>query len=325
MSIERICVVGGGAIGSLTAAHLSRAAEVWMLTRRPDHAEAVRALRVSGKSDFVSEMHATHNPAELPEFDLGILATKTTHLDAGAASLAGLSPNATMMTMQNGLGAEDVVRRHGDWPLISAVTFMSGNRQGDGHVEYELDTATWMGPYAGTATPLDIVREVGRLFADGGLQAEVMPDLVPAQWSKLIFNAAVNGVAALTGLPHVAEFADRSGLASLGHVVEALIDEGKAVAAAAGVELHEDPWEMNVLAVRRGETRSSDYAHLPSMLEDVNARRLTEVDAIGGALVRQGIRAGVPTPLNAAVYRLIKGKEHSWERDAGPVADEVSR
>ena len=97
------------------------------------------------------------------------------------------------------------------------------------------------------------------------------------------------------------------------------------MAAAAGVELHEDPWEMNVLAVRRGETSSSDYAHLPSMLEDVNARRLTEVDAIGGALVRQGIRAGVSTPLNAAVYRLIKGKEHSWERDAGPLAEEVAR
>lgn len=315
VAIRRACVVGAGTIGSLAAAHLSRVVEVWVLTRRPEHARALNdnGLRVSGKATFLADVRATADVDELPPFDLGVLATKTTDLPRSAAALAGASPGATMITMQNGLGAEEVVRKHGDWDVISAVTFMSGVRHSDDHVEYELDTATWMGPYAGTDTPIEVVEEAGCLFRNAGLRVEVMADLIPPQWSKLIFNAAVSGVSALTGLPHVREFAARGEPTDLGHLVADVIEEGKAVATAAGIELHEDPWEMNCLAVERGETQLSDYAHLPSMLEDVRARRSTEVDAISGALVREGRRVGVPTPLNAAIYRLVKAKERSWK------------
>jgi len=86
-----------------------------------------------------------------------------------------------------------------------------------------------------------------------------------------------------------------------------LVDEGQAVAAAAGVELWEDPWEMNVLATQRG------HRHSPSMLEDVKAHRPTEVDLITGSLVREANRLGVPVPLHETMYRLIKAKEASWE------------
>lgn len=313
-ALTRVCVIGAGSIGCLLASHLSRVREVWVLTRRAAQAEHLRSegLRVSGKSSFVGHPGATSDTAELPPFDLGIFAVKAIHLEEAAARLEGFAPDATMMTIQNGLGAEEVVARHGDWPLISAVTFMSGNRHSDVHVEYELDTATWLGPWAGTGTPLERVQQVGELINASGLHAEWMADLLPAQWSKLIFNSAVNGVAALTGLPHVSLFADEADPPALGPVVRALIDEGKAVAAAAGIELHEDPWEMNVLAVARGETNASDYAHLPSMLEDVLARRPTEVDFIAGAIVREAAKHGVEVPVTTAVHRLVKGKEASW-------------
>jgi 2-dehydropantoate 2-reductase len=87
------------------------------------------------------------------------------------------------------------------------------------------------------------------------------------------------------------------------------MDEGKRVAAAAGIELHEDPWEMNVLATQRGSR------HYPSMLEDVEARRPTEVDQITGALVREAERLGVDVPLQTAMYRLVKAREASWASD----------
>ncbi len=323
MSIERVCVIGAGAIGSLAAGHLARVCEVSVLVRRPEHARALneRGLRISGKHEHVARVWASADPAELERFDLGIFATKATDLEASAARLQGLAPAAAMMTIQNGIGAEEIVHRYGPWPIISAVTFMSGIRHSDVEVEYELDTATWMGPWATTATDLAVVRETAELFVAGGLVAEALPDLLPAQWSKLIFNAAVNGVAALTELPHVALFAREQELTDLGHLLRGLIDEGKAVAAAAGIALHDDPWEMNCLAVARGETGHGAYAHLPSMLEDVLAHRRTEVDFIGGALVREGLRLGVPTPLNAALYRLIKGKEVSWEGQAGSQKD----
>ena len=310
--IERVCVVGAGVIGSLFAAHLSRVADVWVLTRRGEHARALAAdgLTVTGRAEFTGAVHATDDPAELPEIDVAIVATKATGLDAAARALEGRLPGAIVVTVQNGLGAEQVVRGHGDWPLVSGVTFMSGTRHDDTHVEYILDTETWLGPYNGL--PYERVEELAGLIERSGLKARAFRDLRPAQWSKLIFNATVNAVAALTGLPHDAHFAAEERPTDLGHLVHALVDEGKAVATAAGIELHEDPWEMNVLATRRGS------AHYPSMLEDVEARRPTEIDLITGSLVREAERLGVPVPLHTALYRLVKAKEDSWELHREP-------
>jgi 2-dehydropantoate 2-reductase len=302
----RVCVIGAGAIGSLFAAHLSKVAEVLVLTRRQEHARALNehGLRVTGRHDFTARVTAAADPRELPEFDVGIVATKANGVEEAAARLDGRFAAATIMTVQNGLGAEETVRRHGEWPLISAVTFMSGTKHSDTHVEYILDTPTWLGPYG--ATPFERVEELAQLLVDSGLEAEALPDLRPAQWSKLIFNATVNGVAALTGLPHDAHFAAENAESDLGHLVHALVDEGKRIAAAANVELHDDPWEMNVLATKRGS------AHYPSMLEDVEARRPTEVELINGALVREAERHGVDAALQTAVYRLVAAREASY-------------
>jgi 2-dehydropantoate 2-reductase len=303
--IERVCVVGAGVIGSLFAGHLGHVVDVSVLCRRDEHARELneQGLRVSGKAEFVTRVAAATSAAELPVPDLVIIATKATGLDAAAASLAGHWPEAVVMTVLNGLGAEDVVRCYGDWPLLSAVTFISGTKHSDTHVEYILDTETWLGPYGDTA--FAIAQESGELIARSGLKIEVLPDLRPAQWSKLIFNATVNGLAALTGLPHDFHFAKEEP-GELGRVVHALIDEGKAVARAASVELHDDPWEMNVLATRRGS------AHFPSMLEDVEAGRPTEVELINGALVREAREHGVEAPQQEAVYALVRGREASY-------------
>jgi 2-dehydropantoate 2-reductase len=305
--VTKVVVAGAGSIGSLLAAHLAQVADVTVLTRREEHAAALReqGLRVSGRSDFTTRLDATVDPAELPtDCELAILACKSTDLELLAARLEGAVSRATVMTIQNGLGAEEIVAAHGDWPLLSAVTFMSGTRHGDAHVEYVLDTATWIGPYRAT-TEAD-ARRAAELIEAGGLKAEAFPDLRPAQWSKLVFNATVNGVAALTGLPHDFHFAQTEQLSDLGHLVRDLVDEGKAVAAAAGVQLHDDPWEMNVLATQRG------HRHFPSMLEDVEAKRPTEVELINGALVREAERNGVGVPLQTTVYRLVKAREASY-------------
>ena len=302
----RVCVIGAGAIGSLFAAHLAKVADVVVLTRRKEHARELndRGLQVSGRHDFTARVTAAADPNELPEFDVGIIATKASGVEDAAASLAGRFPAATIMTVQNGLGAEEIVHRHGEWPLISAVTFMSGTKHSDTHVEYVLDTPTWLGPYG--ATPFERVEELARHLVESGLEAEALPDLRPAQWSKLIFNATVNGVAALTGLPHDAHFAAEGAESDLGHLVHALMNEGKRVAATEGLVLRDDPWEMNVLATKRGS------AHYPSMLEDVEARRPTEVELINGALVREAERHGVDAPLQNAVYRLVAAREASY-------------
>ncbi len=304
--IERVCVAGAGVIGSLIAGHLASVADVSVLCRREEHARALNAegLRISGKADLSARVTAAVSPDALAEPDLVVIATKAPGLEAVASSLAGHWPRAVVMPVLNGLGAEDVVRRFGDWRLISSVTFISGTKHSDTHVEYILDTETWLGPYGDT--PLELAQEAGDLLARSGLKVEVLPDLRPAQWSKLIFNATVNGVAALTGLPHDFHFAEEDEPWSLGRLVHALVDEGKAVARAAAIELHDDPWEMNVLATRRG------HAHFPSMLEDVEARRPTEVELINGALVREARGVSVAVPFHEAVYALVRGRESAY-------------
>jgi 2-dehydropantoate 2-reductase len=300
--VKRVVVAGAGTIGSLLAAFLGRVTDVAVLVRRPEHAAALNrdGLRVSGRADFTARVTAATDPADLPTPDLVIIASKANDLEAIADRLRGEFDGATVMTIQNGLGAEDVVAARGDWPLLSSVTFMSGTRHGDAHVEYILDTETWIGPYRETSVA--DARAVAELIVTSGLKAQAFDDLRPAQWSKLIFNATVNGVAALTGLPHDHHFAEEP----LGPLVHALVEEGKAAAAAAGVELWEDPWEMNLLATRRG------FRHSPSMLEDVRAHRPTEVELINGSLVRAADRLGVAVPLQKTVYALVKGKEAGY-------------
>jgi 2-dehydropantoate 2-reductase len=293
-------------IGSLFAGHLGRVCDVSVLCRREEHARALNdhGLRVSGRNDFVTLVRASTDPAQLPEPELAIVATKTTELDAAAVRLQGHWPGASVMTVQNGLGAEEafVGRR-----VLSAVTFMSGTKHSDAHVEYILDTETWLGPYGDT--PYALAEDVAATIVSSGLKARAFADLRPAQWSKLIFNATVNAVAALTSLPHDRHFAEREHLGDLGHLVFDLVEEGKRVAEAADLELHEDPWEMNVLATQRGSR------HYPSMLEDVEAHRPTEIDHITGALVREAGRLGVAVPLHTAMYRLVKAREASWVPD----------
>ena len=303
---DGVWVIGGGVIGSLFAAHLSRVADVTLLCRRDEHAAAVseNGIRVSGRADFVGRPRASTDPAGLADAGLVIVATKANDVEAAAAQLEGRLGDGSVMTVQNGLGAEEVVRGHGPWPLLSAVTFMSGTKLADDHVEYVLDTPTWLAPY--DEAPLDLAERSAALIVESGLKAEAMPDLGPARWSKLIFNATVNSVAALTGLPHDYHFAELDRSTDLGHLVRSLMEEGKRIASAAGISLREDPWEMNVLATQRGSR------HYPSMLEDVEARRPTEVDFITGALVREADRRRVEAPLMTAVYRLVKARETSY-------------
>jgi 2-dehydropantoate 2-reductase len=305
--IRRVCVAGSGVIGSLFAAHLAQVADVSVLVRRPEHARALNdhGLDVTGRADLHAQITASTVAAELPEPELVLVCCKGTDVDAIGAKLKGHFADAAVMTVQNGLGADEIVGRHGDWPLLASVTFMSGTRHSDTSVEYILDTATWIGPSRGTTG--DDARAVADLIRSSGLKAEGFDDLRPMQWSKLIFNATVNAVAALTGLPHEARFARLDRPEDLGHLVLALMNEGKEVAAAAGVELDEDPWEMNVHATERG------HRHYPSMLEDVDAHRPTEIDLINGSLIREADRQGVAVPLQMTLYRLVKAKEASWE------------
>jgi 2-dehydropantoate 2-reductase len=304
--MKRVCIVGCGAIGSLYAAHLARVAEVWAFVRREEHAQALNrdGLRVSGKHEFHVSLKATTRADELPDCELGIVATKATQVEESISAIGHRFDEGAVVSAQNGLGSEEIIAAHTRGQVIRGTTFMSGTKHSDTHVQFELDTATWVGPFEPRHTAYALVKDAAELINAGGLKAEALRDARPAQWSKLIFNASVNGVSALTGLPHSPHFADESQFSGLGNLLHELIAEGKHVAEAAGIKLHDDPWEMNKIGAMTN--------HPPSMLYDIRRQLPTEVDFLSGAIAREAERVGVAAPLHTAVYRLIKGKESSW-------------
>ena len=140
----------------------------------------------------------------------------------------------------------------------------------------------------------------------GGMPAAAVRDARGPQWRKVIFNAATNPVGALTGLTHgrVCEYAPLRAL------VSGLVDEGKAVAAAQRIQLDADPEEL----IDHAAKPEVAYDHKASMLQDVEARRQTEIDYLNGGIVRFAREHGVPAPLNEAIWALVKGVEDSWQQ-----------
>ena len=204
-------------------------------------------------------------------------------------------------SVQNGVGNEEILAEHVKY-VIRGTTFPAGHPIAAGHIGYDIKGDTWIGPFEPTHTPMRRVEELAGLMTRAGMNTVALPDARGAQWTKLIFNASTNPVGALTLLHHGAA----TRFSATGNLFEELIAEGEAVARALKIELHGDPRQM----VQKGA--SAPGKHRASMLQDVLAKRQTEVDFMNGAIVKWGEQAGVPTPLNRALWELVKGLEHSW-------------
>jgi len=302
----RICVIGCGAVGSLFAAHLAKAgeAEIWAYDIWEDHIDAIRknGLKLSGAADFTARLNATSDPNELPGCHYGIVATKAIHTRSAIAQTAHIfDANSAVCSVQNGVGNEEIIAEHVRY-VIRGTTFPAGHPIAPGHVSYDIKGDTWIGPFEPTNPPMSKVDELAGLVTRAGMNTIALKDARGAQWTKLIFNVSTNPVGALTLLHHgaAARFQPTSQL------FNDLIIEGEAVAKKLGIELHGDPRQL----VQKGA--SAPGKHKASMLQDVLSTRQTEVDFMNGAIVKWGEKVGVPTPLNKALWELIKGLEHSW-------------
>jgi 2-dehydropantoate 2-reductase len=304
----RVCVVGCGAVGSLFAAHLAQVggSEVWAYDLQRDHVDAInsRGLRISGVSDLVGDVRATNDPERIPPCDYGIVATKSMHTEAAIAATASAFEGGAVCSVQNGVGNEELIASRVA-RVIRGTTFPAGHLVEPGHVEQDTGGKTWIGPFEPKPAAMDEVERLAEALTEGGMETVAMPDSRGAQWTKLIFNAASNPVGALTGLPH-GWACERDDIRKL---VRGLVAEGRAVADALGVELDSDPDDLIDHATKVA------HDHKASMLQDVEARRPTEVDFLNGGISRFGREQGIETPLNDALWALVKGLEHSWKLD----------
>jgi 2-dehydropantoate 2-reductase len=302
----KICVIGCGAVGSLFAAHLAKAgeAEIWAYDVWKEHTDAIRkdGLRLSGATEFTVRLNATSDANELPRCDYGIVATKAIHTQTAIAQTAhAFDENSAVCSVQNGVGNEEIIAEHVKY-VIRGTTFPAGHPIAPGHIGYDIKGDTWIGPFEPTNTPMNKVEELAGLMTRSGMNTIALKDARGAQWTKLIFNASTNPTGALTLLHHGAA----SRFAPTAQLFNDLIAEGEAVARKLGIELHGDARKL----VQKGA--DAPGKHRASMLQDVLAKRQTEVDFMNGAIVRWGEKIGMATPLNKAMWELIKGLEHSW-------------
>jgi 2-dehydropantoate 2-reductase len=303
----KVCVVGCGAVGSLFAAHLAQLdeVEVWAYDLDRAHVDAINAvgLRLTGAGELVGRFNATTDASELPACDFGIVATKAMHTESAIAATAHAFAGGAVATVQNGVGNEETIARHVT-RVIRGTTFPAGKILAPGVVQWDVKGDTTLGPFEPSPAPLEEVERIADACTRGGMPTSAVPDARPAQWRKLIFNAATNPVGALTGLTH-GRVCERPHLCAL---VSELVDEGKAVAAAQGIVLDADPEEL----IDHAAKPEVAYDHKASMLQDVEAKRATEIDFLNGGIARFGRELGVPTPMNDAVTALVKALEDSW-------------
>ncbi len=303
----RVCVVGCGAVGSLFAAALAQLddVEVWAYDLDPAHVAAINehGLRISGAGELVGRLRATTDASELPPCDFGIVAVKSMHTDSAMAATAHAFANGAVCSVQNGAGNEEIVARHVR-EVIRGTTFPAGHVIEPGHVGWDTKGDTHIGPFEASPAPMAKVEALADACSRGGMPTHALEDARGAQWRKLIFNAASNAIAALTGLTHgrVAEPPTRD-------LAWAVMAEGRAVADAQGIVLDMSPEELFDFAARKEVA----YDHKPSMLQDVEAGRQTEIDFLNGAIATFGERHGVDAPLNRALTALVKGLERSRE------------
>jgi 2-dehydropantoate 2-reductase len=305
----RVTIVGCGAVGSLFAANLAQLddVEVWAFDLDREHVAAINehGLRLSGAGEIVGKLSATTDAAELPPSDFGIVATKCMHTAAAIEATAGAFANGSVCSVQNGVGNEEALAQHVE-RVIRGTTFPAGRVVEPGHVQWDVKGDTTIGPFEPSPAPTADVEQLADACTRGGMPTQAVADARGPQWRKLIFNAATNPIGALTGLTHGRVVED----AELRRLVSEFVAEGKEVAAVQGGELDADPEELIDHAARPDVA----YDHKASMLQDVEARRPTEIDYLNGGIARFGREQSVPTPMNDAVTALIRGLEASWRQ-----------
>lgn len=305
----RVAVIGTGAMGSVYAGLMGAAGvDVWAIDTWQAHIDAMRAdgLHVSGASgDRVVKLNASQSVADAGPIDLAIIATKASGVEAAAHAVKPLlAKDATVLTIQNGVGSADKVAAivGAERLLVGVVGGFGASIPKPGHVHHNGWEFVRLGEYAGGMT--ERLETVGKVWERGGFRVLLFPDIHRMVWEKLICNIAYSGPCTLTGL-------------TIGEVIESA--EAFRIASGCAREAF-DMARLQNIAVQIEEPVKyvRDFGlkipgARPSMLLDHMAGRRSEIDAINGAIPPLGDKFGVETPFNDVVVALVKGKETAFK------------
>lgn len=307
----KVAIMGGGAMGGLWAGLLGTAdVDVTIVDVAPQVVEAIRSeglIITSAEGVQHTRPSACGDPADVGVVDIVYFFTKAHHT-AAAASLARplVADDTTVVSLQNGWGNSDVIGKAlGEGRLVSGVTYQSARVDGPGRITHTSAGPTTVGPFATDAT-MARSEVIATLQSRAGIQTTATSGVRTEIWKKVVLNTATLPTSALTGL--LAGELGRPG--AMLDLADAIAVEAVGILRAAGYDIDADERVafINGLLGRAGSGKAS-------MLQDVEAKRKTEIDVVNGAIVRQAEALGLDAPINRAMVALVGGLERSWARE----------
>lgn len=304
----QIAMLGAGAMGSVIGGHLATAGnDVVMIDVNEDHISTIKTnglvLENDGTKNVVKVRAAT-NSIGIEPVDLVIVLVKSFHTeDAIRASKNIVGPETTVLSLQNGLGQEEVLANIvGKERVIAGKTYVGGMLSAPGHaVAGVKGKETIIGELDGQITPR--IRKVAEAFDAANLATIVSDNIVGAMWDKLLINVAAGALSGITGL----NFGNLYDLPEVEETAIEAVAEAMRVASALDVQLEtktpKDAW------LKASAGLPFDFK--PSVLQALERGQTTEIDFINGAVVRAGQKAGIATPVNATLVACIKGVERA--------------
>lgn len=304
----KIAILGAGALGCAIGAALTEAGhETWLLNRSAAHVEAMRrdGLRVD---DAAGTRHvavtAATAAADAGVVDLVVVLVKSFHTEAamrGALSLVG--PHTVVLSLQNGLGHEDLLADIvGRERLLAGKTYVGGVMRGPGHIQSGVaGKATYIGELDGRHTTR--VEAIAAAFEAAGLRTLVSDNILGTMWDKLLVNVATGAITGITGLTYGQLYDEPLLEATALAAVQEAIDAAQAAGVRLSMTEPEQAWTLAAAGL--------PATFKTSMLQSLEKGSVTEVDFINGSVVRWGRRHGVPTPVNATLVACIKGIERA--------------
>jgi len=306
----KIVIVGPGAMGSLLASFLVKSKEeIWLLDKISDRASRIDAggINIEGVSgEWQVKARSTANAEEIGEADLVIICVKsydTREAALAAKPLAG--PKTSVLTLQNGIGNVEVLGEvFGAERVIGGVTNLGATLIEPGRVRHAGKGETIIGRIDGKTTSQ--LRSIREIFIKSGLEARVSKDIKGTLWSKLIINAGINALTAVTRLNNgrLIEFDGTR------KILREAVTEATKVAKRKRIKLIYDDPLAKVEAVCVATS-----ANVSSMLADVLRKKRTEIDYINGVILRQGQELGIPVPVNSVLVELVRTIEASYSRE----------
>jgi 2-dehydropantoate 2-reductase len=301
----KIGIVGAGAMGSVYGGILGDAGnEVWLLDVWREHVDAIRknGVRVEGASgDRTVRVNATTDPREAGRSELVVIAVKAMHIEPAVVNAAPLiGPGTVVLTIQNGLGNGERVAAlvGGENLLVGVAGGFGASVVAPGHVHHHGWEVISLGEFSGGITGR--LKMVAEVWKQAGFRIEIFDDLQPLIWGKLMANVGFAAICAVTG-QRVGQVLSNEWSWSL---VESLVSETSAVARAKKIRL---PYDDPVRWVKEFGSRMSNTR--PSMLQDMEAGRPTEIDSLNGAIAREAELLGIAAPVNRLMTILVKALE----------------